>query len=462
MSRSCNGQPYGWTMNISESDQWIVDIDGMAFRMGSGTAQPIADPSEIQGNKWILTDFNGTMARFMTVEAPLRYAEVVAQRRLLETGDAQEHARLLTHWKRARGKTSSELYFTVAEAERIRVYEDRAHDDPDHHLLFSVHALLYVCLRQQAKDPIIAVLFEHDRHVDILIGRSGQVLAASRVSSYGNSREAKENHAETVSQEILALLIGAQIKLDRIVYFSWLHGSDSDPAAQQAEQQRLQAAAWVEQLGRILHNTPFDLVPAQILQRPDQGFIVTALPTLLNGLKVADSSSPTNDRLQYQAQGMLPRLLPVALLVTIVLFFIGIWFNTKAGLLNSEAKRLDQELATSSTKPAPPDATLTRMVSFVDGLARLQVAPTIQQLLKELHDSLDGRRITFEHLTIEQDDQARIQMALKGIIQEPFPKASQDYEALIDRLREHHFRVQKSELTTDVSELRFILKLERE
>ncbi|MBF0418151.1 MAG: hypothetical protein HQL86_07885, partial [Magnetococcales bacterium] len=418
-----NGQPREWTMNISESDAWIVDLDGLTHRLTYGRAEPLPDLSLIQGDTWIVSDFGGAMARFMTVEAPLAYAELVATRRLQESGEAQEHARLLTHWKRARGKTSTELYFTLVEGERLRLHEDRAHDDPNHQLLFSVHLLPYQLLRQQPKDRTVAVLFEHDRHVDILLGRAGQVLAASRISSYGSGRAAKENQAESVAQELRALLIGAQTRLNRIVHFGWLLGEGTDENERAAEQQHLQSALWCEEVGRILQ-VPCDILPAQILKRSDEGFVVSAIPSLMSSLKLSDTSSSPVDRLQYQAQRLLPNLLPFAFGLTVLLVLIGVWLNTKAALLDSEARRIDRELTVATTKPEPPDPALGKMVTFVDTLARLRETPSWQEMLKELHDALGGRKILFDQVMIEQEDPAKVQMTLKGRIAALFPVAS--------------------------------------
>lgn len=447
-------------MNISESDAWIVDLDGLAHRLGEGRAEPVADPAALQGDKWVVSDLGGAMARFMTVEAPKAYAEVVARRRLQESGEAQEHTRLLTHWKRARGKTSTELYCTVAEGERLRVHEDRAHDDPHHHLLFSVHVLPYLLLNQQPKDRTVAVLFEHDRHVDILIGRAGQVLAASRVSSYGSGRAAKENLAESIASELRALVIGAKVTLNRILHFGWLLGEGADETERAGEQQRLREATWVGELGRTLQ-LPFETLPATVLKRSDDGFIVSAVPSLLRELTVSQASLPVVDRLQYQAQRLLPTVLAIAFGLTVLLFLTGVWFNTRAGLLDAEANRIERELTVATAKPEPVDPALGKMVTFVDGLARLREAPSWRELLKELHDAAEGRRIVFDQVTIEQDDAARIQLTLKGRVQELFDVASADFEAMAGRLRERGYGILSRELSTDVTELRFNLKLER-
>ncbi|NGZ06425.1 MAG: hypothetical protein G8237_08715 [Magnetococcales bacterium] len=464
-------------MKKSAQDQWIVDVDGVACHMQERAAVRVEEFAAVAGSKWIITDFAGAAARFLTVDAPARYAEVVAQRRLLESGDAREHARICTHWKRARGKTSTELFFTVVEGERLAAYEDRAHDDPDHHLLFSVHALLYACLRAFSKDKTIVVLFEHDRHVDLLLGRSGQVLAASRVSSYGVTREAKENQTDTVAQEIRALLAESQARLDEIIHFGWLIGSEeeeggkgrgvafsgqtrnADPMG--VEQARLLAVEWGHNLGKNL-NVPFRPLPGRTYTLEGRGFVVTSLPEALSHLTVADAVSSSVDRLRYQARQWLPMVLPVAVGIVALLFLMGLGLQLRAGLLSSEAERLETLKQRSPLKVAPLDSSYPKIVQFADQLLHLKNAPTLQALLHDLSRSVPGDRIGLDQVVVEYDERSKIQITLKGRIQAEFSQASQDHETLVANLIANRLRVVKSDLATDVTELLFTLKLERE
>ncbi|MBF0340795.1 MAG: hypothetical protein HQL95_07510 [Magnetococcales bacterium] len=442
-------------MKKSLLDEWIVDMDGAACRMRKGSAEPLEELSAVKGDKWLLSDFGGAMSRFLVVDAPAQFAEIVAQRRLQETGDAQEHARILTHWKRARGKRSTELFFTVVEGERFRAYEDQAHDDPDHHLLFSIHALMFACLRAHSKNRTVAVLFEHDRHVDLLLGRSGQVLAASRVSSYANTKDAKENQAETVAQELRGLLRDHPGRLEQILHFGWLQGSDDPSSAPDP-----MATEWAHALADNLQ-APLLVLPAQTFATREQRFVVSSIPAVLEHLTVGDSSSPVQDRLQYQAKRLLSRTALAAVALVVLMLLSAGWWGMQAGRLNDQAKHLADPALMAALQVTPLDPAFQKSITFADNLSRLQRAPTLQTLFNDLSAAIQGR-IRVDQVLVEYDDRSKIQMTLKGRFQDPFPKASQDHEAFVANLKAHHFRVIKSDLSTDVNELQFTLKLERE
>ncbi|MBF0190019.1 MAG: hypothetical protein HQL99_02595 [Magnetococcales bacterium] len=486
-------------MKKSLLDEWIVELDGATHLMRRRSAEPLEEMSTVKGNKWILSDFGGAVPRFMTVEAPVKYAEIVTQRRLLESGDSEEHARICTHWKRGRGKTSTELFFTVVEGELYSAYEDRAHDDPDHHLLFSVNALLYACLRAFSKKQTVVVLFEHDRHVDLLVGRSGQVLASSRVSSYGNTQEAKENQAETVGQEIRALFADLQGKPELIVHFNWLIGVAEEDASLTShsslsgktgfsafgqtreasasatatgwmgggessslskEQSRLMSVEWGHKLAKSF-NIPFKPLKPRLFETKDNGFVVTSIPEVLNHLAVSDSSSPTLDRVRYQAQRLLPWVTFGALLMVAGLYLGALALQRQANLLTEEANQLTDIKTMASLKVDPLDPGYQKMVAFADNLNRLKAAPSLQGVLNDVSGSLKGR-IEFDQVLVEYDDRSKVQLTLKGRIKEGFPQASLDHEAFIAGLTSRSYRVIKSDFATDVAELQFTLKLERE
>ncbi|MBF0270791.1 MAG: hypothetical protein HQL98_01780 [Magnetococcales bacterium] len=484
-------------MRKSLLDEWIVELDGATHRMHRRSAELLDDISTVKGNKWIFSDFGGAVPRFMTVEAPVKYAEIVTQRRLLESGDSEEHARVCTHWKRARGKTSTELFFTVVEGELYSAYEDRAHDDPDHHLLFSVNALLYACLRAFSKNKTVVVLFEHDRHVDLLVGRSGQALASSRVSSYGNTPEAKENQAETVGQEIRALFADLQGKPDLIVHFNWLAGVEQEDASLTShsamsgktgfsgfgqtreasstatgwvgggeasslgkEQSRLMSAEWGHKLAKNF-NVPFKPLKPRLFEMKDNAFVVSSIPEVLTYLSVADSSSPTLDRVRYQAQRLLPWATFITLLIVAGLYLGALALQRQATVLTEEANQLTDVKTMASLKVDLLDPGYQQMVAFSDNLNRLKAAPSLQGVLNDVSGSLKGK-IEFDQVQVEYDDHSKILMTLKGRIKEGFPQASQDHEAFIAGLTSRNYRVLKSDFSTDVAELQFTLKLERE
>lgn len=484
-------------MKKSLLDELIVDVDGMPHLVRRRTAEMLETIATVKGNKWVVSDFGGVSPKYMTVEAPARYAEIVAQRRLLEMGEAGEHARICTHWKRARGKTSTELFFTVVEGDLYSAYEDRAFDDVNHHLLFSTHALLYACLREHSKNKTVLVMFEHDRHVDLLLGRSGQVLATSRVSSYAYTQEAKENQMDTVGQELKSMMMDMQGKLEMIVYFGWLMGEETESSSATGssttgssgfssfgggetkeaststgwaatgestsmgkEQARLMSAEWAHKLAKSLE-VPLKLLKPKMHDVRGNEFVVSSIPDAMSALTVADSSSPVMDRIQYQAQRSMPWVTLISLLMVSGLYLGGLWMQRQANLLADETLKYADVSMGATMKVDPVDPEFLKVVAFTDNISRLKTAPSLQGLLTDITSALSGK-MTFDQVIIEYDEHSKVTTTLNGRIKSGFAQASQEHETFITGLTSRNFRVVKSDFSTDVSELQFTLKLERE
>ncbi|MBF0295739.1 MAG: hypothetical protein HQL96_11170 [Magnetococcales bacterium] len=484
-------------MKKSVLDELIVDLDGAAHLVRRRTAETLDGLSGIKGNKWILSDFGGASARLLTVEAPIRYAEIVAQRRLLEAGDAGEHARILTHWKRARGKTTTDIFCTVVEGDRFAAYEDRAIEDGEHHLLFPVHALHHACLREYAKKSTVLVMFEHDRHVDLLLGRAGQILAVSQASLYANTPEARENLADTVGQELRAMLADIPGKLELIVHYGWQFGVETETASATGnssstggsgfssfgmatkeaststgwaatgestsmgkEQARLMSAEWAHKLAKA-NDVPLKLLKPRMLEIKGQEFVVTGIPEAVSALQVADSASPTMDRLQYRAQRTLSIATFLALLVVAGLYLGAIWLQRQTILLADEAMKLTNIGAVEALKVEPLDPVIQKAVHFADNLSRLKVAPSLQGIMADLSASMRGKML-LDQLVIGFSDQAKASLSLKGRIKAGFQQASQEHEGFVANLISKNYKVVKSSFTTDVMALTFNLQLERE
>ncbi|MEO5332198.1 MAG: hypothetical protein H7839_09255 [Magnetococcus sp. YQC-5] len=447
-------------MKKSLQDALIVDLDGATCLLSQGRADILEEISSVPGNKWVLTDFGGASSRYMTVEAPARYAEIVVHKKLQEMGDAGEYTRICTHWKRARGKTSTEIFFTPVEGRLYSAYEDRAYDDANHHLVFSIHALLYACLREHSRNQTVLVMFEHDRHVDLLLGRSGHVLASSRVSSYANMQDAKENQIDTVAQELRTMLVDIQGPLERIVYCNWLMGADAPSETQPMakESTRLMAAEWAVPLAREF-NAQFKPLPSQRYAIHGHAFVVTSILDAVQYLGVEESSSPVLDRWRYLAQRILPVAALGAVLMVAGLYMGGLWLQWHSALLLEETRKLTE--TTEAMRVNPLDPAYQKVVAFADHLAHLKRAPTLQGILSEISDALNGR-IVFDQVIIEYDHDIKIKTTLKGRIKTDFFQASQHYEAFVSSLTSRHFRVVHSELSADIAELQFTLKLERE
>ena len=56
----------------------LIELDNAVFHLDGDQASRVDDPVSIAGEKWLVTDFQEGMTRLMTVEGPVKYAELLA------------------------------------------------------------------------------------------------------------------------------------------------------------------------------------------------------------------------------------------------------------------------------------------------------------------------------------------------------------------------------------------------
>ena len=66
--------------------EFIVELDDERYRLSGRKLEPVTNISEVEGDKWIVSDFDGAVPQVMTVDAPLKYVDAVIEKRLRESG----------------------------------------------------------------------------------------------------------------------------------------------------------------------------------------------------------------------------------------------------------------------------------------------------------------------------------------------------------------------------------------
>lgn len=477
-------------MKIAPNDQLVLEIDQRTVQFSRKGALPLESVAQVKGDKWFVTDFGAGAPGLATVEAPVAYAEMVLLRKLRERGEAGENARVLAHWKQVRGTNSCELLYTLVEGDAIRHYEDMAREDEYHHLLFASNALLYAILKNHWQDKTVAVLFEHDRHVDCLVGRSGKVLAADRYTSY--STDSKQNLVDQLTEELQAVAKAAHSPINRIVHLLWStgrelpvatgpvatehrsgfgaatektaehslsFGSSSRKSGASAGLEAAQAAiGWVSRLAQHLEAEAVPFKPDYHALAGDE-YLLTSITAAIPHLRPRNSSSPTLAHWLYLAQRFLPRVAMGAWAVIGLLFAGAIWLQQGANALESEKNRI---LAASGYEVAPlvVDPGYKEAVAFADTLDRLQSAPSFHKIMEELSSSRKGK-LAFEKLRLEFDGELNASLHLAGRIGTPFEQSNQDHENFIATLNNLGFQVVQERNTTDIRTLDLTLKMKR-
>lgn len=439
------------------------------------TAKPLVNFDGIEEDAWIITDLNGTPPRFQWVETPPKYAEILAQRRLQEAGELEEGAHLIAHWKQSRSQTASQIFFTAVPSKVFLTHSNRADALETHYMLFPCNAVLLACLnhfstlkeatqitkkgkKTKALQKIFAILFEHGRHVDLLIGRSGHVLGAGRVSSFSDTPDARELLSSSVSSELRNIMESTPHTLTDIVYFNWLL---SAPKGEEEATTTLENHAdWVITLAHQVQAKATVVTP-QCYTLPEKGAIITSLPNVLPYLSDSDATITPLDRLAYRTQHVMPWVLLITLLLIIALGSMTVWIHVRQAALQDEIATLQKGRDNVLPKKIQSmDEAYKKIVTFVQDLERWQRAPSFWMLLSDL-SSARVTKLFFDQVTIKFDDNFTALVTLTGAIETSFQTANKDHEIFLAELTKRHFKVVKSNFSTDVTQLTFEIKLER-
>lgn len=439
---------------------------------------PLEDFDTIEEDVWLITDMNGAIPRFQWVESPPKYAEILVQRQLQEAGELEEGARIITHWKKGRTATSSQIYFTAITGKTYLTHENRLNALETHYLLFPSNALLLACLnhftlmrdkkeraestghkrrkKQRASlHDIVAIVFEHGRHVDLLVGQSGQIIGAGRVSSFADTAEAKASLATPVAAELRNIMEAVPNELSEIVYFNWLTPPpDSDMDA-------LQKPAWLATLATQI-KAETNILPMHRYDFSEEGVLLTSLPEVLQHLSDRDATATPQERLAYRAQQVMPWTILIMLVVVIGLGTATAWLQQHNAILKAETLALKQTIfsANQPTRVTPLGDTHETVLTFVQNLERWQRAPSFWMLLSEL-SSARVDKLFFDRVTIQFDQKVTARMTLTGAIESSFQTANKDHEIFLAELTKRNFKVIKSSFATDVTQLTFEIELER-
>ncbi|MBF0283202.1 MAG: hypothetical protein HQL51_01955 [Magnetococcales bacterium] len=492
-------------MKRPSQEKLILDIKGVSYLLTRKNLQKLVDIRDVKGDKWVISDFiAGVPPRVMTVEAPMQYADMLLLRKLQQSGDIAGIPRVITHKKVARGKTSTEVFFSAMREDDFKPYEDRASEDPDQHLLFSINALLYAELSAAPPKKNVLVMYEHDRHVDYVVGRDGKVLGANRISAYSADVSAKEGLAESLKIELRNLEDSLRFKVETIRYFNWMEGqslgsadtgmltgdapSSSSSGFGSGGSQEISSGGWgsvgkdeatgkssgwdaalqsgVSSVDKAIQNlsswvmklasdlqVECVLLPCQWFDLDGGHTIITSVPEAAKRLSDGWCANPPKELYAYRAQ----RLAPLTVLLSWVLVF-SLYIG--AQMINQRATNLSAlAMGTETPDSVVLDPDHKTVTEFANRLYFLKSAPSLQEIFAEMTKARRENQY-FDKVTVEYANNDAV-ISLQGRITSGFDLASKEHEAFVAQMRNQGYRLMENKLTTDVMQINFSLKFGR-
>jgi hypothetical protein len=430
-------------MTQKASSEYVVELDGTTHRWTTDGLSPMdgPGPDHPSGDRWLVTDMQRSIARFMTVEAPAKYADVVVNKKLQETGEFDEPVAIITHWKQKRGKNTTDIFFTALPSQLHQNYLDQLTEADDCVMVVPLYACLYAVLKHFKSKDTMAVVFQHDRYAELLVGSLKRVHYASRCTAFDTSDEQIRNLWDTVCVTIQTVEEEMGKKVARLCVIGGFDGNNPEQA---------------DHFGPDRDDSE-EIAPEPDDYRTEQFSFARAL-TLLGG---SDSASPPIEKAYYYARRLAPYLWSAFLIAFLVTGGAYFAFEIKSNRLAGEIETLQNQVNNTRFQPTVkiPGGDYRASLKFLSELAGAQQIPSYKQMINDISNAVFSDMIV-KVLKIDYAG-GEIRLEIFGSIQAPFDQAHKGYRQFLDTIAQRGYTVVESRFDTNINESNIILKLKR-
>ncbi len=422
--------------------QYVIELDGQNWLCSGDQARLLAGPGHVSGPRWWITDFQSSISRTMTIEADIRYVELMVSRKLQETGEFDEPVTVISHWKKKGTKNSVDIFFTAVPARLYSQYMELVRSDQDHLVLVPLYELLFNALKVASNHGPAAVVFAHGRFADLLVGGKKRVYYARRIVAYDTSPEQISSLWESVAGELTTLEKNFRIHLETVRLITWIDGHD--PPRQLLDDshfkwQSLGATTLVAEDG------------------PHQVSLIGAVPRYALGL----NAMPLTEKLFYAARLVLPRAAIAACALALLLAAAGLFFEIQAAGINRHLDSLIEQVR-SQQQALPSPITIGDYMATVDFLEKVQAArelPSVKRLVNDLSKALP---IDCRLLSLKADyKQTGVEVEIFGRIDAAFETAFRNYQQILELLQKSGYRIIQRRFDTLIRRSEFMIRFSK-
>jgi hypothetical protein len=420
--------------------QYIIELDGVIYRWGGEGLEQIGALRQVQGDTWFVSDFETAMARTMTVEAPVKYAEVMIRKKLQETGEFDEPISVITHWKKRKDRNTTDIFFTAVPSRTYYRYlqEIKVHDDSV--LLFPLFSVLQGVLRRMRHSKPTAVVFRHSRFADLLIGTNKEVLYANRCVAFDSTEEQLSALWEMVKTDITAAETEHRMKVDRILLVNWID-SGTEPE-------------WSDDMEREILS-----MEQEKISFSGQDHHVSFLKALRmqSGFRAL---SPPLEKSSYYSWKCLPCF--NAMFVLAILLFVGgyFWLAHEADRLGGELTAVQGQIARLQSEAPVKDIPYEETLSFVRDLTRYRKLPSYKRVVSDISQALP-EAMSVEVLKVDYAEDG-VNIEIFGKAKSSFDSAYKGYQRFTDTLTNRGYILTESKFDTQIRQSEFLARFTRE
>jgi hypothetical protein len=416
-----------------------VELDGELFHLAGETLQSIPDINALKGDYWLLSDLQEGVSRTMVLEGEYKYLDLIAGRKMQESGEFDEPVEVLGHWKQKKSKTACEIFFTAVPARLQHQYRDLITAHEDNIILFPLYAVLYGVLQKIAPATPVAIVLQHSRFADIVVGTAKQVYYANRAVAFDQTQEQLEALWETVRSDLSAAEAEHRISISKAYILNWIDSGPPPP--------------WTE--GSGLNWQPVETEDVRV------GETVNSI-SLFNALRqqtAKHSMASAIERIRFATRRMVP-FINILFLLVIIGIVAGVYsFHLRTDDLKQQRQQLEARIGQIEfeTPQEISVAQFTATVDFIRELAAYRRAPAYKKIINDIAAGITPDML-LEQLKMGYAPEG-VSIEVFGRVAAPFDKAYRGYQDLMQRLRQSGYRITEERFDTEIQESRFLIKL---
>ena len=426
---------------FKEKKQYAIELDGLMYSFSGDQLKQVVDLKDIKGDTWLITDMQEAISRTMTVDAAKRYVDVIVRKKLQELGEFDDSVSVLTHWKKKRGANTTEIFFSALPSRLLSRYFELSREHEDNIIIFPLYSVLFDVLKRIKPQEPVAVIFQHNRFADLIVGTGKKVYYANRCVAFDTTDEQISNLLETVKTDIDAVERDNRIKVTKTYLLTWI---DSGLLPE-----------WSLDTQREIYS--FENEAITFNSKVKNISFLTALETLSG----KESISPPVEKALYYTRRFAGYLNLVFFIAALLLSSGYFYYNHGADVKADEAKRVERkiDMIHFDIPPGVKEEKLKNTLKFVKQLDSYKSSPSYKKVINDISGSV-SRNMKFNVVKLDYSG-SELQLEVFGRIEAPFNMAHKGYRDFLASLKQRGYLVSESRFDTQIRNSEFVIKLKK-
>ena len=422
-------------MRSDHNIQYVLELDGNCYRHTGSSIEQIKGLEDFNSNTWFVSDFGGTISRAVTVEAPYKYADMMIRKNLQESGEFDEPLSIQTHWKKKKEANTTDIFFTAFSTRLYHQLLGQTKAMEDNILVFPVYSVLYKILKNMRSPHPVAVIFQHDRFAEIVIGIRDNIFFAERCVAFDDSEEQITALWNMLGSEIQNAETENRIKVDKVLLLTWID-TQKPPELP-------------EEIQGVLY--PME---EESLTFEGETYSISFLKAfrMMSGY---ESVSSTMEKISFYSGKILP-FVNGFLLLAIILFFAGfLWYGHQANQIEA---RLQENFSASpdfQTEAGISEIAYKDTFAFIKELDRNRRMPSLKQVLKDITEALPGQMAAYVLKASYDTHMLKIEIFVKTAAL--FDTAYKGYQSFLSIMEQRGYDVAESKFDTSIQDSQFLV-----